>query len=182
MNFRNTTPFTRFNNDLTLTVAQNQILTAHSNTFANQNFVDSKIVGLTNDIDTRFCAGFLQYSFVYIITETVSEYPYPYFTEKTWKAMATGSPFIMINAQNSLLKLQEFGFKTFNKWWDEGYDAKPTAADRIESAIKLLKDLSHRSLHDLQSLKISMNNVITHNQQHLTTFQNLDLKNITNQI
>jgi hypothetical protein len=182
MIFRTTVPFVRVNDDLILSAGQRKVLTSHANTFVNRSFTDPQILGSTNDTGTRFRAGFLHYSFVYVVTETVSEYPYVYFTEKTWKAMATGVPFIMINAQNSLLKLQEFGFKTFNKWWDEGYDSKNTGADRIEAAVKILKDLSHLTLDELKLMRHEMDSVIKHNQQHLITFQELDLKNIANQI
>lgn len=182
MNFRTTVPFVRVNDDLVLSASQHNVLTTHSSTFANQSFADPQILGSTNDFSTRFRASFLHYSFVYVITETVSEYPYVYFTEKTWKAMATGVPFIMINAQNSLSKLQDFGFKTFNKWWNEDYDIKNTGADRVEAAVKILQDLSQLTLDELKLMRHEMDYVIKHNQQHLITFRELDLKNIANQI
>jgi hypothetical protein len=182
MNLRTTVPFTRFNNYLDLSADQRNVMAIHSGQFIGKSFVDPIITGDTNDPATRFNAEFLNYSFVYVITETVGDYPYPYFSEKTWKAMSTGSPFIMINAQNSLLKLQEFGFKTFSEWWDEGYDTKNTVADRIEAAVNILNEFSHKSISELQAIRNTMSHVIDYNRHHLTTFQKLDLENITNQI
>lgn len=182
MNLRTTIPFVRSNDYLILTADQQAVMSTYSAEFIGSSFVDPNITGNSNDVATRFNAEFLHYSFVYVITETVGEYPYPYFSEKTWKAMFTGCPFIMINAQNSLLQLQEFGFKTFSEWWDEGYDTKNTVADRIEAAVKILDELSHKSITELQAMKNTMSHVLEYNQHHLATFQNLDLENITNQI
>jgi len=182
MFFRTTIPFSRYNHNLQLTADQRSILIKHSNNFFNQNFVDPLIVGTTNDPTTRFHAKFLQKSFVYLITETACEYPYPYFTEKTWKAMINGCPFLMINAPGSLAKLHEYGFKTFNDWWNEGYDNIPLAANRIEAVIKILNDLSALSLNELQDLKNSMENIIDFNYNHLQTFRKIEIERITNEI
>lgn len=182
MNLRTSIPFTRFNNYLDLSANQQEVLTTYSGHFVGNSFVDPSIQGGSNHSETRFNAEFLKNSFVYVITETVGDYPYPYFSEKTWKAMVTGCPFIMINAQYSLSKLQEFGFKTFSEWWDEGYDTKNTVADRIESAVNILNEFSQRSITELQEIRSTMSDVVEYNRTHIATFRNLDLENITNQI
>ena len=182
MNLRTTSPFNRFNNYLDLSEDQRAVMAVHSSQFIGNSFADPIIPEGGNDQATWFNAEFLNYSFVYVITETVGDYPYPYFSEKTWKAMATGCPFIMINAQYSLLKLQEFGFKTFSEWWDEGYDTKNTVADRIEAAVNILNEFSHKSIIELQEIRNTMSHIIEYNRHHLTTFRNLDLENIANQI
>ena len=179
---RTTTPFTRFNNDIILNNEQWKVFSLHYPTFSNQNYQHPDITGLNNDIATRFHAEFLNLSLIYVITETVAEYPYPYFSEKTWRAMVTGRPFMMVNAQHSLKKLQEFGFQTFSQWWDETYDEKTLAADRIESMVATLKSLTSLSKKELQELNQDMLPVIQHNQNHLIKFASDDLENIANQI
>lgn len=179
---RTTTPFTRVNNDIILNNEQWKVFSLHSPTFSNQNYQHPDITGRNNDVATRFHAEFLNLSLIYVITETVAEYPYPYFSEKTWRAMVTGRPFMMVNAQHSLKKLQEFGFQTFSDWWDESYDEKALAADRIESMVSTLKSLASLSKKELRKLNQDMLPVIQHNQNHLIKFANDDLKNIANQI
>jgi len=179
---RTTTPFTRFNNDITLNTGQWNVFLTHSSKFSEKNYQHPDITGQNNDVTTRFNAEFLNLALVYVITETVAEYPYPYFSEKTWRAMVTGRPFMMVNAQHSLKKLQEFGFLTFSDWWDESYDEKALAADRIESMVATLKSLASLSKKELRKLNQDMLPVIQHNQNHLIKFASDDLENIANQI
>ena len=182
MILRITIPFNGINDDLTLSANQRSVMTKNSDQFVNQTFVDPRILGDKNDLVTRFNAIFLRRSLIYVITETVGDYPYPYFSEKTWKAMITGCPFMMVNAYNSLAKLRDFGFKTFANWWDEGYDTKSTVADRIETMTEVLKVLSKMPINELQDLRAQMEPTIQHNQQHLKVFTTQDLKNIANTI
>lgn len=182
MILRTTSPFTRINNDIVLSPTQRMVMTTHSTDFIGKNFTSPNIIGGTNDQSNKFNAEFLHSSFVYIITETVGDYPYPYFSEKTWKAIITGCPFMMVNARNSLAKLNEFGFKTFNTWWDESYDTKTTVADRIEAMVTELNKFSNKSVLELQKMREEIVPVIEYNKQHLKKFTESDLKNITDMI
>ena len=182
MILRTTSPFNGINDDLTLSANQRSVMIKNKDQFVKQTFVDPRILGDKNDPLTRFNANFLHRSLIYVITETVGDYPYPYFSEKTWKAMVTGCPFMMVNACNSLAKLRDFGFKTFANWWDESYDTKSTVADRIEAMTEVLKSLSRMPINELQNLRAQIEPTIKHNQQHLKVFTTQDLKNITNTI
>lgn len=175
-------PYSNFNNELCLSKEQQHIFGKHYNLFAGNAYVDPKIQGDTNDIGTRFYAEFLHKSYVYVITETVCEYPYPYFSEKTWRAFNTGVPFMMINAQYSLAKLRDFGFKTFNCWWDESYDVLANGADRIQAIVEQLKSLSELSIEDLVNLRQEMLPTLEYNQRHLAVFAKNDLENIAKSI
>ena len=179
---RTTTPFTRFNNDIALSPNHWEVLIRHQDKFLNQNFQHPSISGPSNDQKTRFNAEFLNQSFIYLIIETVCDYPYPFFTEKTWRAMVTGRPFMMINSKNSLKKLQDLGFQTFANWWDESYDQKESAADRIELVTQTLASFRELSINQMQELNKEMLPVIKHNQNHLVKLASDDLKNIANQI
>lgn len=182
MSLRTTTPFTRYNNDPVLTADQRKILNQHLDLFNNRSFVDPRIIGGSNDPANKFYAEFLHQSFVYVITETVGDYPYPYFSEKTWRAFNTGCPFMLVGAQYSLVKLQEFGFRTFNKFWSEDYDNKNTVADRIESIICELTKLSKLEISELEELRNDIRPVLEYNKQHLSTFVAQDLDNIAKSI
>lgn len=182
MTLRITNPFTRYNHDLILDEDQQDVFLRNSHAFVNQTLIDPRIPDASTYQDTMFFADFLSQSFVYVITETVGEYPYPYFSEKTWKAFNTGVPFLMVNAQHSLKKLQELGFKTFSQWWDEGYDSKTTVADRIESLTSILYDLSKLSDAELASMRKEMQATIDYNHNYLKIFAKKDLMNIIKSI
>lgn len=175
---RITSPPVRINDDLIIDDRFWQILCTHQNEFVGKNFQHSTIQGGSNDKDTYFLAPFLKNSFVYIVTETVGDYPYPYLSEKTWKAMVSKVPFMMIGSPGNIAKLQEFGFKTFSNWWNEDYDTLPTVAQRIESIVKELEILSKLPLTELIELRKDIASTVDFNFNHLITFKSNDLANI----
>jgi hypothetical protein len=60
---------------------------------------------------------------VNIITETILEGQEVHITEKTWKAIYLGIPFVIYASKNHLKTLREMGFKTFNTLINEDYDS-----------------------------------------------------------
>jgi hypothetical protein len=175
---RTTSPASTVNDDLILDQHYWHILLKHQSLFQNQNYQNSVIIGNANDKKTQFSADFFNQCLVYVITETLGEHPYPYFSEKTWKAIVSKTPFMMVNAPGSLKKLQEFGFKTFDHWWDESYDLLPTVAQRIEALVIELKKLSALDLSQLAQLRKDIKPVIDYNYKHLSCFIETDLDNI----
>jgi len=175
---RTTSPASTVNDDLILDQHYWHILLKHQSLFQNQNYQNSVIIGNANDKKTQFSADFFNQCLVYVITETLGEHPYPYFSEKTWKAIVSKTPFMMVNAPGSLKKLQEFGFKTFDHWWDESYDLLPTVAQRIEALVIELKKLSVLDLAQLTQLRNDIKPVIDYNYKHLSCFVETDLDNI----
>jgi len=62
-------------------------------------------------------------SLISLVTETNYDNNYPvFFTEKTFKPIANKQPFILISSPNSLARLRDLGYKTFNNIIDESYD------------------------------------------------------------
>ena len=77
---------------------------------------------------------------IYISCETLIDSNYCFITEKTYRAIIHKKAFMIVGNKNSLQKLKDLGFKTFNTWWDESYDKMPWQ-DQIEHIIELLKKL-----------------------------------------
>ena len=63
-----------------------------------------------------------------------------FLSEKIFKAIALEQPFIIVGNRGSIKALQELGFKTFNKVFDEKYDELPYRK-RISAIVKVLKDI-----------------------------------------
>jgi hypothetical protein len=83
-------------------------------------------------------------SLLYLVTETVATGRRHHLTEKTFKPIAMGMPFVIVGTQGSLRYLRSYGFKTFGDLWDESYDDEPDDSKRIEKiahTLKLLDDL-----------------------------------------
>jgi hypothetical protein len=175
---RITTPVSRVNDSLQMSEEHWAVLNAHKTEFVNKNYKHPDILNGSNDIATQFRAEFLSHSFVYVAAETVGNYPYPYFTEKTWKAMVSSMPFMIIGARHSLKKLREFGFWTFDSWWDEEYDNCLHVADRIKHVALELEKICALDYDSLENYRKKIQPVVDHNRSHLLQFYSNDLKNV----
>lgn len=165
LHLRTTFPPTRFNNHLTLNKNQSKIFHGHYDQIF-QKTVHPDITGEPNNRFDRYQPDFLQLAFWNLITETVGEYPYSYFTEKTFKAILTKRPFILLGGGNSLELLRKLGFKTFGQWIDESYSDMPSFADRADSAIENLKPFCFYTTDQLQKVYNEMQETIEYNFDH----------------
>lgn len=104
-------------------------------------------------------------SLLYLITETVATGRRWHLTEKTFKPIALGMPFVMVGTQGSLKYLRSYGFRTFGDIWDESYDDAHDDV-RIEKIAQLLKQLDNLSVAEKQKLFESAHDVIEHNWNH----------------
>jgi hypothetical protein len=64
-------------------------------------------------------------------------------SEKTYKMLLNGLPFIILGEPNLLENLKSYGIKTFSDYWDESYDLSPNRNDRFEKASSVLKDICY---------------------------------------
>ena len=86
-------------------------------------------------------------------------------TEKKFKPIALGMPFIIVGTQGSLKYLRSYGFKTFGDLWDDSYDDEPDDHKRIEKiahTLKLLDDLGEYR----QAIFESAWDIVKHNWNH----------------
>jgi len=104
-------------------------------------------------------------SLLYLVTETVATGRRLHLTEKTFKPIALGMPFVIVGTKGSLKYLQEYGFKTFEGIWDESYDEAEDDV-RIERIASLLRSLDELSVEGKQDLFNQCLPVIEHNWNH----------------
>ena len=102
-------------------------------------------------------------SLVYHVTETVYTGRKLQLTEKTFKPIALGMPFVLTATAGSLAYLRSYGFKTFGDFWDESYDLEPDNFVRAEKVAAVLKKIDLLSDLDKQKLFKSCWSVIEHN-------------------
>jgi hypothetical protein len=76
-----------------------------------------------------------------ILESTVYDTKYPLVSEKTWKALAQGRPFVILGDTNTLNKLKSKGFITFDKFCNESYDVESSVSDRTDMVITALDQL-----------------------------------------
>lgn len=105
-------------------------------------------------------------SLLYLVTETVATGRRHHITEKTFKPIAMGMPFVIVGTRGSLEYLRSYGFKTFGDFWDESYDTIADDHERIAAVAKTLKDLDNLSAVEKAQLYRDMAETIKHNWNH----------------
>jgi len=104
-------------------------------------------------------------SLLYLVTETVYTGRRHHLTEKTFKPIALGMPFVIVGTRGSLEYLRSYGFRTFEGIWDESYDLEFDDV-RIERIASLLRSLDELPLEAKQDLFEQAHEVIKHNWNH----------------
>jgi len=123
----------------------------------------------------NFAADRLEKSFLHLVTETVSDNFYndteiPMdFMSKCGRALAYPRPFIAYGNWGLLKRLKELGFKTFDRWWDEGYDTISDYKERFETIKNLIIHLSQKSEEEKLIMWNEMVEIFEHNRNRLKT-------------
>lgn len=105
-------------------------------------------------------------SLAYVVTETVFEGHRHHLTEKTFKPICLGMPFVLASTAGSLGYLRDYGFKTFDSLWDESYDLEPDDHWRMFKIATLLKSFDNMSVPERQALFERAIPIIKHNYDH----------------
>jgi hypothetical protein len=105
-------------------------------------------------------------SLIYVPTETVYFGRRTHITEKTFKAIALGMPFVLVAAAGSLEYLREYGFRTFSAIWDESYDHESNDIWRLEKVMDLLSSISNMTPRELQQLHRHCLPIVQYNWNH----------------
>jgi hypothetical protein len=105
-------------------------------------------------------------SFVQIVTETVYYQDKLHLTEKVFKPIVAGQPFLLLAAPNNLKYLKSYGFKTFGDYWDENYDSMPDPADRMNAVVNITEQLCNKPITELEEMRRDMQDILLHNYNH----------------
>jgi len=103
-----------------------------------------------------------------LVTETVFTYPYSFRTEKIWKPIAVGHPFIAVANQGFYRDLHKLGFKTFGHVIDETFDQIDNNQERIERIATVVEDLCQQ---DLDAFLAECYNICKYNQEHYAEYR-----------
>lgn len=132
----------------------------------------------SNDSQT-FQPKFLQNALIYLVSETVVDYPYPYLSEKTFKGFLVKRPMIICGAPYSIAQLKDLGFKTWGDFWDESYDNLTFMPDRLNAICNIIEDFSRLSIDQLQDTCIKMKDILEYNYHwYINEFANNQLEKL----
>ena len=115
---------------------------------------------------------FQKKSFCNIVTESIWWTGPIHITEKIDKCFSAGQPFILVAGSGYLKKLKEYGFKTFDKWWDESYDDEVDYDKRISMIKNIIDFIGDLSIDECQEMYKEMIPILKHNKELSAQFNN----------
>jgi hypothetical protein len=182
IHLRTNHPPTRINDELDLSPEQSRMFHQLHGQIVKPR-THHLITNRPNNTQDRYQPEFLQASLWNLVTESVGQYPYGYFTEKTFKAILTKRPFILLGGNDSLQDLHSLGFRSFNQWIDEDYAKKKSFADRADHAVKVLKPFCSMTPQQLQEFYQELLPVVEHNfNNYMYNFGNKQLEDLINRV
>lgn len=113
----------------------------------------------TMNVPTEHCNK----SFLFLVTETHFGNRSVFISEKTFKPVLLKMPFISLGNPGTLVALKELGFKTFDNWIDESYDADITLDKRCDIIVSEINRLSKMSSRERLDIRNEMSDVLEHN-------------------
>lgn len=91
-----------------------------------------------------------------------------FLTEKTFKPLMYGHPFVLVTHPGALERLRRLGFETYPEWFDESYDEIGDSADRI-------KFITENVIHKACNKELDINLIkpkLEYNRQHFFSMDN----------
>jgi len=91
-----------------------------------------------------------------------------FFTEKTYKFIATKMPFIFAGFKNSLSILRKIGYKTFDPYINESYDSIENDEERLVAIMDEIERLCNLSDDEWIEMEKNLLPIVNHNYKVLT--------------
>lgn len=99
-----------------------------------------------------------------LVSETVCDYPYSLRSEKIYKPMAIGHPFVAVANRGFYQDLRNTGFQTYRSLIDESFDLIDNNQDRLDRIADVVRDLC---ASDLDEFLVAAQSISKYNQQHM---------------
>lgn len=96
-----------------------------------------------------------------------------YIDEKIWRPIIMRTPFLVQGPQNFIKNLKKLGFKTFDRWWNEGYSEDP-GRSQVDGIFQVIKEISELSIDQLQEMYDDMSEVLDHDLDLLMDLDSSD--------
>jgi hypothetical protein len=124
--------------------------------------VDNKMSFTTNENNNK---RFYKNSYLHITSETEFDSgSTPFLSEKTWKPLLVGHPFMTFGNKGTLEYLRSIGYKTFGQWFDESYDLVDDEETRYKMIVAEITKYRDKSIDELRAIREEMKMTIVHNQ------------------
>lgn len=88
----------------------------------------------------------------------------------TFNPMYCGHPVIQFGPYRHLAAMRKLGFKTFDKWWDEGYDNVKEGWSRFRRVLEIVEELYKKDDSELLDMYKDMIPTLQHNSDLIQNF------------
>lgn len=126
--------------------------------------------------DPELDKNFYQYAFMEIVTESMFDCPHCFLSDKIFKPMIHRTPFLFFGTPNSLKRLRNHGFKTFNDFWSEDYDIDTDNHLRFLKCCRTMQEIVTLPLTDLIAMYQHMQDILNHNYNRLVEYIDYEYK------
>jgi hypothetical protein len=103
------------------------------------------------------------HTFLSIQIESRFAQPTGNWSEKVIQAIQYKTPFIIVAPPYTLQCMQEAGYKTFSKWWDESYDTEENHLLRLKKIVTILDWIETLTYDELQEMYNEMIPIVEYN-------------------
>jgi hypothetical protein len=132
----------------------------------NTPFIIDSLPELRYNLACNITTEDFERTFVSVVTETLADDGTLFFSEKIWKPIMVGHPFLVYGNAGSLKYLKSIGYRTFDRWFDESYDDEPNRDKRSKLIVNELIKLKSKSIDELIRIRQEMQEVIDHNKEN----------------
>jgi hypothetical protein len=109
-------------------------------------------------------------TFISVVTETMVDKDTLFFSEKIWKPIMVGHPFMVYGNKGSLSYLKSLGFRSYDKWIDESYDEEPDRDLRCKMIVNQLNKFNSLPISKLIEIREEMKDTCIYNYAHYKTY------------
>lgn len=148
-------------------------------TFAVSKNNPAELVNWATDPSCNALVTLTNESFHYsstVINDIPTQFPGPYLTEKTWKPLLGGKPFVSVGQCKTLHELARVGFRT-DFGWDNEYDNDCGDLTRIGKIFNTITEISNIPIDDLYEQSLP---AVQHNLEHIRSGRLLEQCNQLN--
>jgi len=103
-------------------------------------------------------------AFLHVVTETVTDRIH--LTEKIFKPVVLKQPFVLVGGTGCLEYLRSYGFRTFDSWWSEDYDAITNDQERMQACADIVNWIGSKDISELEQMRNSMTDVLNYNYSY----------------
>jgi len=133
-------------------------------------YIDAQVEDLERN-DRAFDLTHYEKSYFSLVSETLTK-PGIFVTEKTFKPIAIGHPFMIYGCKGILEYLRSQGYKTFSNLFDETYDKVDNEVIRLNLILDEIEKFSKHSTEVKQRMYKDALPTIIHNRSHFLNNQN----------